>query len=126
MCAVDKGPEVVRGPVQACRREQVDPVVTPAKVAGKLRDWHDLEERNPGLRQLWHELTCRSPRSFSGECTDMHLVDHLTFDANAFPTAVAPPVRFGVHDLRRAMRPVWLKPGCGIRKKLISTVEPEP
>src|ERR1700730_7466656 len=83
---IDESPKIVRHAVQMCRRKQVDSVISPAKTSWKIGHRHDLQKRDARCRQLLHEFTSRIPCALGRERSDVHLINHLSFNVYAFPS----------------------------------------
>lgn len=98
VCAIDERAKVVRRAVQSGWRVRKHAVVTPAEPAGKLRDRHDFDGGDPGLRQIRKVLHRGAPGPLAGEGADVTLVQHLPFQRDAAPRCVAPRVAPAIDD----------------------------
>ncbi len=49
MCSVNKSAEIIGRAIEARRGEEIRPVVTPTKAAGKFRNGHHFEQCDAGL-----------------------------------------------------------------------------
>ncbi len=77
VCTVDELPEIIRGAVQARRREGMNAVVTPTELAGKFTDWHHLNDRNASVTKISELCCCGRPGTFRGEGAHVHFVEYL-------------------------------------------------
>ena len=76
--AVDEPPQIVRPPVGAGGREEIDAVVAPAETAGELGDRHHLDAGDAQRLQP-RQLACgRRPGALGREGADVQLVEHLS------------------------------------------------
>ncbi len=106
---IDKAPEIIGPAVQPRGRIQIDAVVAPAELAGKLRHRHDLDHRNAQLLEPWQFAGRRAPGAFGRERTQVQLVDHLPVQLGAGPMLIAPHELRRIDHLRRAVNSLGLK-----------------
>ena len=83
----------VRAAVGFVHRPQVDPVVTPAVVAGERGDRHDLHRVHAELAQVVQPPDGRVERPLGGERADVQFVDHRPVQRPAAPAPVGPGER---------------------------------
>ena len=83
--AIHKGAQIVRRAIQMGRRKQVHAVVSPAKFSWEIRDRHHFDDSDSDARQLCQLFGRGPPRSFFGECADVHFVNDLAFQFDTRP-----------------------------------------
>ncbi len=76
---VDEGAEIVRCPIEVRGRKEIHTIVAPTELAGKIRQRHDLDDRDTDVDQIRQPLDRGTERSTRCEGTDMELVEYLPF-----------------------------------------------
>src|SRR5436190_15840537 len=109
MCLGHKSAQIIRRPIKATRRKQIDPIVTPAVLAWKISDRHHLDHANSDPGQLGQFLRRSSPGAFLGKRANMHFVNNLAWHAKALPLLVAPAEARRIDHTRRSMGSLRLK-----------------
>jgi len=85
MRRIDKALERVLVPIDVRRRKQVDAVVAPIPSAGKFRQRHQFDERDPAIFQFIQLSNRGIEAALRSECADMELINHLPRHADASP-----------------------------------------
>ncbi len=109
MGAVDEGAEVVGPAVEPRGRKQVDPVIPPSELAGKIADRHDLDGRDarPDHRAQFGERC--PPAAFACEGADVNLANDEIAHRDPGPGAIRPGKRGRVDHFRPAVRAARLE-----------------
>src|SRR5262249_23154748 len=107
--AIYEAAEIIGTAVDSHRREVADAIIAPSEPAWKIGYRHNLYDGYARARQFGQLAARRLECAFGCECADVHLVNHLSWERDAVPVLIIPVVLRRVHDLRRAMRSLWLK-----------------
>ena len=108
---VDESVEAFRAPVRMVGSEEVDAVVAPATVAGKLRDGHQLDDRHSEVDEVVKVRHDAVERPLLRERTHMQLVDDRAREVDAVPVRVGPPEGRRIPQPRGAVDAPWLRAG---------------
>ena len=102
--AIDQKAEVIRRSVKPGGGEKIHPIVTPAEAPGKIGHGHDFEQGHAKFAQRRQLVRRGAKGAARGKSADVHLVDHLTFAAYAFPVFVGPGKGGRIDHLGGAVR----------------------
>src|SRR5579863_1400442 len=122
MRCVDEALRRLGTTIEARRGEEIDSVVPPPELTGKIGDRHDLDDGHAELAELAELSGGGFPRPFAGEGPQVELVDHSSPLGRAGPYGV-PPGERGIDHLRRTVRPRRLEARGRVRV-LTLAVEP--
>ncbi len=123
---VHEAAQIVGLAVEMGRSEEIDAVISPAKLPGELADGHDLHARHAQARELPELAHGSRPVARGSERAHVHLVDHLTPEGRARPLPVGPGERARIHHHRRTGWALRLESRSGIRIQRVVLVEAEP
>ena len=110
MRGVDQRPEIVRAAIEPRGRKQIDAVVSPTKLTGKVGDRHDLEDGDAKFGKMGQLRDRRPKGTLLGERTDVEFIKYISFGRHTGPSRIGPDECVGVDDFRGAHWPFRLKP----------------
>src|SRR5882724_10734948 len=109
MGAVDRPTTVIWRTVKVRGSKEIDAIITPAITADEIGNRHHLDQRNAHFRQFRQLAAGGFPCALRRKGAEVHLIDYLSFEVNAWPCLISPLECIGINDLGRAMRSKRLK-----------------
>ena len=113
VAGVDQALEARRTAVRVLRGERVHAVVAPVAVSGKLRHGHDLESGDAQRGEPGELPDGGVERAFGRKGPDVHLVENVLFERQAFPSGGL-PVELRRNDLGSGVDAIRLEARCGV------------
>src|SRR3954469_10948640 len=104
MRLVDEAAKIVGRSIDACGREQIHAVVTPAEAPGEFCDGHHFDDCDANLFELFEMTRGACPSALRRESADVHLIQNLARQLDALPGAIVPNERARIDDFRST---VW-------------------
>ena len=101
--------EIIRPAVASGRGEELDSIVSPAAVAGEIRERHDLQGIHSELPQVCQALDGCKEGALRRKGAYMDLIDDEIAKIRTAPSRIPPFIRPGIDHLARAMDPLWLE-----------------
>ena len=77
MGVIDETAQVIRSPVQMCGCEEIDTVIPPTEVSGKICNRHHFNNGDTNAGQLRQLFRGGAPGPLLGECAHVHLINDL-------------------------------------------------
>ena len=91
--------QIFRPPVPCMGGEEIDSVVSPVPVAGKLGNGHQFNRRHPQVRQVVQPRNDRREGPFRGEGPHVKLVYQIIVQGRVAPLLVPPAESCRIHHL---------------------------
>ena len=99
-------------------REKVHAVITPTKSPREIRYRHYFDHVDSNARQLRQLLHRRAPRPLFGERSDVHFINDLAFQFQAWPIHIRPSEFYWIDNAGGTVRSIRLKTGRRIGIKI--------
>ncbi len=125
MRAIHEAPEFIGPSIQPGRRIEIDAVVPPPEPANKVSDRHHLDKGDAQIRERFDLPFGSGPCAFGRERTDVHLVQHVSGQADSSPMLIRPVESCGVDDGRWTVGAGGLMPRKGVGPQPLA-IQPEP
>src|SRR5260370_41108651 len=109
MSVIEETAQVLWSAIQMGGCKEIDTVITPAEVPGKIGDWHHLNNGDANAGQLRQLFRGGAPGPFLGECAHVHLINDLALQLLAGPFRIRPAKRCGIDYAGRTMRSIGLE-----------------